>query len=206
MSYLKMMFVWGLLVCQALFPNEEKNRKPLFDYKSCSEILKKVGVKEVVAGVIGAGVLWAWSRQGASDNRKTVSAKLPPKMPVVADIKIADLQGDQDLYRRASDLADYLLQKYQEDKHLVWSLERFTQTYPEEAAAALNARFPKEFQESRNPNRVLSQLGKPTYYALIFAWILREVYNEDLDKSHRTLRSVIEEIEKKIGQVGSRGR
>jgi len=206
MCELKKVFIWLLVICQLSFAKDEKNEETWFSWQSCPEILKKVGVAKVIAGVIGVGVLWAWSRQEANKKKKVVPTKITYNIPKGAEIKLADLQGDRDLYLRVSDLADYLLQKYQKDLRLTRSLEKFTQNFPEESQAALMARFPKEFQRNGNPTLTLNELGPSAHYVLVFAWILREVYNEDVGKSDRTLKNVVQDIEKKIEQVGTRDR
>ena len=192
--------VGGILICFSLtgYPiskSENKtSKKP-----ECQNLYRILGASFVAGSVVAAGLSFLDSNsihKTGDDKRKNKT-----EIPKAGNIKISELQTDKELFSRASDLADYLVDKYKEDPKFSGRLRQFMDQHPQESITALSVRHGLKEKNLVKAKELFAEIGSRAHYSLTFAWIVSAVYNEPEKVSQKTLRDIIVGIEQEIEGV-----
>lgn len=167
--------------------------------RDCRQIYQILGASLIAGSIFAAAISYLEKDphdRGAGNGKVKIR-----EMPKSSWLRIRDLSSDQQLFSDVSDLADYLIDKYNDNSKLSAALKKYLDTHPQEAMAALTARHGLTERSVPKAKELLEKLGPKAQYALTFAWIIGAVYNEREKAPEKTLRDVILGIEKEIDGI-----
>lgn len=169
--------------------------------RDCKRVFRILGSSFVAGSVVAAALSYFEIEDSdKTKNRKRLKAK---DMPKDADMHLDHWLSDKDFYPVASDIADYILDKYSEDPKFSARLMRYLETNPDLVISALQVRHGLKEQNQVGAKKLVQELGSRAHYALTFAWIIGAVYNEREKAPKKLLREVILGMEKEIDNFDS---
>lgn len=194
----KIVGVCLLGVSLTVYPISESENKTS-KKTECKNLYRILGASFIAGSVVAAGL--SFLESNSIHNTGDDKRKNKTEIPKIGNIKISDLQSDKDLFSRASDLADYLVDKYKEEPKFSGKLRQFMDQHPQESITALSVRHGLKEKNLLKAKELFAEIGSRAHYSLTFAWIVSAVYNEPEKVSQKTLRDIIVGIEQEIEAV-----
>ncbi|NBX68455.1 MAG: hypothetical protein EBR01_05775 [Proteobacteria bacterium] len=196
MKLLKTPALLVLVMCSAFAFAISSPKQLKESEKDCKKVFRILGSSFVAGSVLAAAI--SYLEKDESDRTKNKKRFKSKEMPESAEKRLNHWSSDKELYPVASDVADYILDKYGEDPKFSAKLMSYIDANPEEAISALNVRHGLRDQTPEGAKKLAQELGSQAHYALTFAWIIGAVYNEKEKAPEKYLKAVILSIEKEI--------